>query len=130
MNMDFISDKKEMLSLLFKSQDCGTAIGVNTPLLGPGTHVTCVVKVEIDDDCVICFKPYDANGKLLDNPRIPLSQIKSLIPFSSVFCNPFQKAFEERRNALDPSSESIEDHVPRTTGSGPEKSDARKKNHS
>jgi len=94
--LEFIYEPQAMLEVLLASRDQNTVVGINAPILGRGTHLTAVEYISDDPDCIITLKPYDATGHILDRNKIKLSDINSVLPFTSVFENPFVRAFAKR----------------------------------
>lgn len=88
---EFLTDPNEVLRLLTKSKDEGTAIGISSAILGAGTYVTCVDEIISDSEIIVVIKPYDATGRIFDRCRLNITEIKSMVPFSSNFTNPFYK---------------------------------------
>ena len=88
---DFVSDRCQVLALLIKSKHDGLAIGINSRVMGGGTYITSVEDILLDEELMILLKPYDANGRMLNITTLKLSDIESVLPFSSKFENPFLK---------------------------------------
>ena len=92
---DFVRDTGEMLEILNNSMENGFAVGINSPVLGTGIHVTGVDKIlnynDFFDQCeiVIVLKPYDITGHFFEKNVIHLYEIKSVWPLRSEFKNPF-----------------------------------------
>jgi hypothetical protein len=91
-DFEFISDRSDLLRHLTRSKNEGTAIGINSPVLGTRTIVTCVEEIILDGEIVVTLKPFDATGRILNRCRLKLSEINSVLPFSSDFTNPFHKS--------------------------------------
>jgi hypothetical protein len=47
-----------------------------------------------DSDPVVILKSYDVTGYLLARNNLKLSEIESVIPFTSTFPNPFLKEYQ------------------------------------
>jgi hypothetical protein len=90
-NLEFVTDRQEILTLLAKSKREGTSIGINSRGLGSGTFVTGVEDIEFSDEVLVKLKPFDATGRILTCYRLKLSQIQSVLPFTSNFQNPYLK---------------------------------------
>lgn len=91
-SLEFVSDKSEMLRILAASKENNTTVGINSHLLGSGTHITSVVDIlPYDDDILVILKSYDITGHILDRNKLFLTEIRSVFPFSSRFENPFIK---------------------------------------
>jgi hypothetical protein len=89
--LEFVSDRSFILNILTKSKDNGTVVGINAPCLGSGTFISVVDDIILVDDIIIVLKPFDASGHMLDTNKIRLSDVTSVLPFNSVFENPFHK---------------------------------------
>lgn len=94
--LEFISDPQKVLGILSLSKERGTVVGINAPILGRGTHLTAVDQISFGDEIEIILKPYDATGHILDRNRLKLSDIHSVLPFTSVFQNPFIRSFQNQ----------------------------------
>jgi hypothetical protein len=94
--LEFIYDRGKMLEVLTLSKDRGTVVGINALILGRGTHLTAVESISSDHDCIISLKPFDVTGHILERNKIRLSEISSVIPFTSVFENPLVRSFAKR----------------------------------
>lgn len=97
-NLEFISDRNAVLRALTASKEQGTAIGINSAVLGTGTYISCVEDIILDTDIVIVLKPYDATGHMLERAQLALSDIQSVLPFNSTFENPFFKDTQFHRS--------------------------------
>lgn len=97
-NLEFIIDRGEILKILTRSKDQGNAVGINSRSLGPGTYITAVEDIMLEEDIVIVFKPYDASGHMLEKARLTLAEIQSVLPFNSAFQNPFYKVTQFSNN--------------------------------
>jgi len=92
---DFVKDTGEMLEILSNSMKNGYAVGINSPVLGTGIHITAVDKIlnynDFFDQCevVIVLKPYDITGHFFEKNVVHLHEIKSVWPLRSEFKNPF-----------------------------------------
>lgn len=91
-NLEFFYDRNLILNILTDSKEQGTAVGINCSALGAGTFITAVEDIMLEDDMLIVFKPYDANGHMLERNKIKLQEIDSVLPFNSIFQNPFFKS--------------------------------------
>jgi hypothetical protein len=89
---DYITDRKEIIKLLMKSQDYGLAIAITSERLGPGPWVISVDNILFEDEVIIILKPYDANGKILETSSLKLSEITNVVQLHSNFNNPFYKS--------------------------------------
>jgi hypothetical protein len=89
---DYITDRKEIIKLLMKSQDYGLAIAITSERLGPGPCVISVDSILFEDEVTIVLKPYDANGRMLETSSVKLSEITSVVQLHSNFNNPFYKS--------------------------------------
>lgn len=94
-NFDFITDSKHILEALTYSMLNGNAVGINSPALGTGIHITAVEKIlnnnDFFDQCeiIIVLKGYDVTGHFFERNVIKLYEIKSVWPLRSAFVNPF-----------------------------------------
>jgi hypothetical protein len=89
---DYITDRKEIIKLLIKSQDYGLAIAINSERLGSHPCVISVDNILFEDEVTIILKPYDANGRILETSSVKLSEITSVVQLHSNFNNPFYKS--------------------------------------
>ena len=66
-------------------------IGITSPDLGKDTCITAVQDIILndEDDPIIIIKGYDRSGYFLERDTLPLKNITSVIPFTSLFENPF-----------------------------------------
>ena len=94
---NLVNDRKDMLKALEQSKLQGSVIGINSPSLGSGTFLTSVSEIQLPwhENPVIVLKSYDISGYFLDKNTVRLNDIISVIPFTSVFQNPFLKACKE-----------------------------------
>jgi hypothetical protein len=91
-NTDLISTERGILDALLQAKENGTMIGIHAPVLGMGTFITGVLDIVINDyETSVVTKGYDVTGYFLDKSTLKLSEIKSVIPFTSIFVNPFLK---------------------------------------
>jgi len=89
---EVVREPASILSILTRSREAGTTVGICAALLGAGIHLTSVEDLLIDEDIVIVLKPYDATGCILSVARLRLSDIDYVLPFNSTFINPFFKS--------------------------------------
>jgi hypothetical protein len=98
--LEFISEPQKILGVLSLSKERGTVVGINAPILGRGTHLTGVDHIFFGDEVEIILKPYDATGHILDRNKLKLSDIHSVLPFTSVFENPFIKSLHHKNQVI------------------------------
>jgi hypothetical protein len=98
--LEFIYEPEKILAILTLSKERGTVVGINAPTLGRGTHLTAVENISHEPEVMITLKPYDATGHILDRSRIRLSEVHSVIPFSSVFENPFMRTLSSSNHSF------------------------------
>jgi hypothetical protein len=98
---DVLCTPSEMLQALHSSKTNHTTIGINSPLLGSGTFLTCVTDIIVLDDLAaspaIVLVSYDITGYFLPTNILKLDDIRSVCPFISKFKNPFVKNFEKAK---------------------------------
>jgi hypothetical protein len=91
---DLIRNEKAILEALLHAKENGTMIGIHAPVLGTGTYITGVIDILITDhETTIVTKSYDITGYFFDKTSLKLNEIKSVIPFTSIFINPFLRLF-------------------------------------
>ena len=96
-NPDIISNEKAILEALISAKTNGTMIGIHAPVLGNGTYITGIIDIATHDyETVIFTKGYDVTGYFLDKSSLKLSEIRSVIPFTSIFINPFLRIAKSR----------------------------------
>jgi hypothetical protein len=87
---DLIKNEQAILDALQHAKETGTMIGIHAPVLGTGTYITGIVDIRITDyETIVVTKGYDVTGYFLDKSSLKLGEIKSVIPFTSIFINPF-----------------------------------------
>jgi len=100
--VDVLTTPKSILNALQDSQVNQSTIGINSPLLGSGTFLTCVTDIIVLDDVAasptIVLMSYDVTGYFLPTNILKLEEISSVCPFISKFENPFVKNFEKAKN--------------------------------
>ena len=95
-NADLITSEQGILNALIESKEKGSMIGIQSPVLGGGTFITGVVDILFTDYGIkVVTKGYDVNGYFLNKSTLDLNEIKSVIPFISIFKNPFMKVDAE-----------------------------------
>ncbi len=101
-NLEYITERNEILATLTKSKDFGTSVGINAAALGTGFIVTAVDDIQLDEqgDINILLKAYDMTGHFLEVTQIKLAHIRGVIEFSSSFENPFIRKFEKSKMSL------------------------------
>lgn len=108
--VEIITEPAEMLKCLMESHNSGTMIGITSIELGPETYITAVRDILIDeDDPIIVVKGYDRNGYFFSKDTLRLKEISSVIPFASIFDNPFLRGVKKEL-------EMIRNHKERNTG--------------
>jgi hypothetical protein len=96
-NPDIITNEKAILEALINAKENGTMIGIHAPVLGTGTYITGVVDLATNDyDTLVFTKGYDITGHFLDKSSLKLSEIRSVIPFTSIFINPFLRKSQDK----------------------------------
>jgi hypothetical protein len=87
-NADILSTEKAILDALTQAKEKGTMIGIHAPALGTGTYITGISDIVTNDHGTsVITKGYDITGYILKKSTLQLSEIKSVIPFTSVFNN-------------------------------------------
>jgi len=94
-NVEFVTNPIDILSMITASKEGGLLIGIHSLKLGPYTCLTAVREIILDDEIQIVLFPYDINGHIIGYPTLCLSDIQSVIPFSSKFVNPLLKEINE-----------------------------------
>ena len=86
-------------------------IGINSMRLDPSTLVTVVKEIFLDNELLFLLGPFDANGQMLNCTLLKLSEIHSVLPFTSKFTNPFLKEIEDKEawQVTSPSPVSLEE---------------------
>ena len=99
--VDVITSPGSILQALRDSKENHSTIGINSPLLGSGTFLTCVTDIIVLDDLAasptIVLLSYDITGYFLPTNILKLEDISSVCPFVSKFPNPFVKSFERAK---------------------------------
>jgi hypothetical protein len=99
--VDVLTTPKEMLNALQDSKANHSTVGINSPMLGSGTFLTCVTDIIVLDDLAasptIVLVSYDVTGYFLPTNILKLEDISSVCPFISKFNNPFVKNFERAK---------------------------------
>ena len=98
--LEFISEPQKILGVLNLSKERGTVVGINAPILGRGTHLIAVDHIFFGDEVEIILKPYDATGHILERIKLKLSDIHSVLPFTSVFENPFIRSLHHKSQVI------------------------------
>lgn len=95
--IDIVTDPENMLLELLSSKEGQTVIGINAPVIGQGTYLTCVDDIIIGDeeDIQIVLKGFDVTGYFLEKNLLTIGEIRSVIPFKSAFENPFLKEMQK-----------------------------------
>jgi hypothetical protein len=93
MNLEFVTDQKEILTLLTNSKESNKAIAISSVYTGPGFIVTAVEDIILGDSgaITVIFKSFDMTGHFLERNKLKLSEINGVIAFESDFENPFIK---------------------------------------
>lgn len=100
--VDIITARKEIYNALVESEDHQSIIGIASPELGPGMFMTSVKEVvHEDNDVLIVLSSYDATGYFLEKNIVSLSSITGVIPFKTLFVNPFLKELQKREPVLE-----------------------------
>lgn len=83
-------------------------IGITSPDLGKDTCITAVQDIILDeDDPIIIIKGYDRSGYFLERDTLPLKNITSVIPFTSLFENPFLQGVKKDLDSIKRDQENI-----------------------
>jgi hypothetical protein len=97
--IEIITSPAEILRSLMESNHSGTMIGITSPDLGAGTFITVVRDILIDeDDPIIVIRGYDRSGYFFNKDTLRLKSISSVIPFTSIFDNPFLREVKKEIN--------------------------------
>jgi hypothetical protein len=97
--LDILTSREAMLKALVESRTLNSIIGIHSKEVGEGTYLTSVKDIlftDDDADPVIVLENYDSTGYFFEKNVVPLSAIQSVIPFKSVFQNPFLKEIEKQ----------------------------------
>jgi hypothetical protein len=94
--LNILRSQNDILKALFQSKVSKSIIGIKSEVLGPGTYMTSVVEILVDenDDATVVLKGYDMTGYFLNKSTLKLEEIESVIPFTAVFENPFLRDFQ------------------------------------
>lgn len=115
--VEIVTSADEILKSLVESHGSGTMIGITSPELGPGTYITAVRDILIDDDDhIIVIRGYDRSGYFFSKDTLNLKNITSVIPFNSIFDNPFLREVKKeleviRGNRENSASVKAEDYI-------------------
>lgn len=89
----------EIFKCLVESKVSGKMIGIRSPELGKDTYLTAVMDIVLsDEDPLIVIKGYDLSGYFPNKNSLKLKDITSIIPFTSIFENPFLKEMRKERD--------------------------------
>jgi hypothetical protein len=94
--LNVLRSKDDILKALFQSKVSKLIIGIKSDVLGRGTYMTSVVELLVDenDNTTVVLKGYDMTGYFLNKSTLKLEEIESVIPFTTVFENPFLRDFQ------------------------------------
>lgn len=114
--VEIVTSPEEILKSLIESQSSGTMIGITSTELGSGTYITAVRDILIDDkEPIIVIRGYDRSGYFFNRNTLSLRSITSVIPFNSIFDNPFlrevKKEMEVTRGTQDNTGVKTEDYI-------------------
>ncbi|MBT1697428.1 hypothetical protein KK083_11110 [Fulvivirgaceae bacterium PWU4] len=99
--VEIVTSADEILKSLMESHDSGTMIGITSPELGPDTYITAVRDILIDDDDpIIVIRGYDRSGYFFSKDTLSLKSITSVIPFNSIFDNPFLREVKKELEVI------------------------------
>jgi hypothetical protein len=97
--IEIITSPADIFRSLMESNTSGTMIGITSPDLGTGTYITVVRDILIDeDDPIIVIEGYDRSGYFFSKDTLKLKNISSVIPFTSIFDNPFLREVKKEIN--------------------------------
>jgi len=95
--IDVMTTRKEIYEAILDSEDNQSIIGIACKDLGPGMFMTSVKEILNDgSDQLIVLNSYDITGYFLEKNRILLKNISGVIPFKTVFSNPFLKELQAK----------------------------------
>lgn len=110
--VDVITTRKEIYKALLESEDNQSIIGIASKDLGPGMFLTSVKEILNDDgDVVIVLSSYDTTGYFLEKNRVSLNSITGVIPFKTVFANPFLKELQRKNEPETELNEKKPDYI-------------------
>jgi hypothetical protein len=94
--LDIIRKKEDMLRAILQSKISKSVIGIQSKALGPGTYMTSVVQLIVNeaDETTVVLKAYDMTGYFFDRSTLSLDEIEGVIPFTALFENPFLRDME------------------------------------
>jgi hypothetical protein len=98
LSMELVTDPAEILNVLADGKVNGTAVGINSPLLGSEIVVTAVEDIIIDEDFTIVLKYYDTSGYMLETNKLRLADIRSVYAFKSPFENPYMRTIRQSKS--------------------------------
>lgn len=99
--LNILHSREDILGALLQSKLSNSIIGIKSESLGPGTYMTTVVELLLNehDEATVILKGYDMTGYFLDKTTLKLEEIESVIPFTALFENPFLRDFKREANS-------------------------------
>ena len=93
--IDLITKRREIYDALRESEENDCILGISSPDLGPGMFMTSVREIIHDgDEIFIVLNSYDSTGYFFEKNRISLDNVTGVLPFKTVFGNPFLKKLQ------------------------------------
>jgi hypothetical protein len=95
-----ISQQEAILEALHESRMNNSIIGIHCKALGSATYLTGVREILLrkNEEPLVVLTGYDITGYFLQRTTLRLSEIISVIPFTSPFENPYFKNFKKRES--------------------------------
>lgn len=75
-----ITDRKEIIRLLFRCKTVGRPLGIKSKILGSRTRICSIMGVVVTDDIMVILKPYDFTGEFIGKNVLAMSDISSVLP--------------------------------------------------